>query len=181
MKNSLLLAAVAISTFAFSQKKNETSAAVEYKNKFIPALRSQDFETAKKSIMNAKEFIDLAAAHPDTKDGEKTNYYKGEIYMGMSMIAQMTGDTSIASDKTMQEGLDAYKKSYSIGKKYQGDIEESVYKARVMFDQSANKMYNDGNFKAAAEMYNWQAKFANTVDQLDSNAVFYSAVCAEKA
>jgi hypothetical protein len=68
---------------------------------------------------------------------------------------------------------------FYVGNKRLGNL--LVKKVGFRVCQSANKMYNDGNFKAAAEMYNWQAKFANTLDQLDSNAVFYSAVCAEKA
>ena len=74
MKNIWIIGALLITTSAFTQKKNETSAAVEYKNKFNPALRSMDFETAQKSILSAKEFIDLAAEHPDTKESSKTHW-----------------------------------------------------------------------------------------------------------
>ena len=42
---------VAITSVCFAQKKNETSAAVEFKNRFMPALAKGDMEAAKKSFL----------------------------------------------------------------------------------------------------------------------------------
>ncbi len=184
MKNSILVGTLLLSTLSFGQKKNETSAAVEFKNKFAPAFQSQDFETAKKSILSAKEFIDLAAEHPDTKESSKTQYYKGEIYLGVLSLAVASGDaylTELATPEFKQEGVDAFKKSYNTDKKYQSDVADAVYRARVLFDKSANTAYTAGDFASAANSYEWQAKFSDATNELDSNAVFYSSVCYEKA
>jgi len=183
MKNNWLIGVLLCSTVAFGQKKNETDAALAYKNKFLPALSSQDFDGAKKAILSAKEFIDLAAAHPETKESSKTMYYKGEIYLGLMTLSQMKEDADLkpfANEGTMNEALASLKKAYA-DKKFKSDIDNAVYRARVFFDQSANALYNKNEYKTAYEMYTWQAKFAAVVGELDSNAVFYSAVCAEKA
>jgi beta-lactamase superfamily II metal-dependent hydrolase len=59
ISSTLLVGGLIISTAAVAQKKNETSAAVEFKNKYQMALMSGDNETAKKALISAKEFIDL--------------------------------------------------------------------------------------------------------------------------
>lgn len=184
MKNSILVGTILLSTLAFGQKKNETSAAVEFKNKFAPAFQSQDYETAKKSILSAKEFIDLAAEHPDTKESSKTLYYKGEVYLGIMSLAMVTEDTDLKAMATpafMEQGVQAFKQSFAGDKKYKSDVADAVFRARVMLDKSANTAYTAGDFKTAASLYNWQAKFSDAINELDSNAVFYSAVCYEKA
>jgi tetratricopeptide (TPR) repeat protein len=184
MKNSILVGMLLLSTFTFGQKKNETSAAVEFKNKFVPAFQSKDYETAKKAILSAKEFIDLAAEHPDTKESGKTLYYKGEVYLGIMSLSAASGDQDLiamATPEFMEQGVQAFKQSYAIDKKYRSDVADAVYRARFMFDKSANTAYTAGDFKTAGSLYNWQAKFSDAIEQLDSNAVFYSAVCYEKA
>jgi tetratricopeptide (TPR) repeat protein len=184
MKNSILVGTLLLSTLAFGQKKNETSAAVEFKNKFAPALQSKDFETAKKSILSAKEFIDLAAAHPETKESSKTLYYKGEVYLGMINLAELSGDEELAkliTEETMAQSVQSFKQSFDSDKKYRSDVQDAVGRAQGIFDKKANAAYTAGDFKSAATLYNWRAKFIDAVGAMDSSAVFYSAVCSEKA
>ncbi|MBU2018743.1 MAG: tetratricopeptide repeat protein [Bacteroidetes bacterium] len=184
MNNFWIIGALLISTSVMAQKKNETSAAVEYKNKFVPALRSQDFETAQKSILNAKEFIDLAAVHPDTKGSSKTQWLRGEIYMGMVTLAQMAKPGSM-DEATMASNLkisrDAFEAGYDLDNKYDSDITESIERARYFFDQAANKMYQAEKYTEAGKLYEWQGQFSSAIDVLDTNAVFYSGLCFEKA
>lgn len=184
MKKTWLLGVLAISTVAFGQKKNETSAAIEMKTKFPTAMRSNDFETAKKSIMAAKEFIDLAAEHPDTKESSKTLFYKGEVYFNLIPLGVKSNDADIkAMDEKMllQTAVDAFKKGFDIDNKYDGDIKDAVDRARFYFDQTANKNFQDSNYAKAGDLYNWQAAFYVSVGGFDSSAVYYSAVCYEKA
>lgn len=183
MKNTVLVAALAVSSLALSQKKNETSAAVEYKNKYLPALQKGDIEGAKKAIQSAKEFIDLAAAHPDTKASEKTLYYKGEIYMAMVNTAIMSGDSTFVSEPEaiMEEARASWKTAFDNGKKYDSDIDNSVYKLRVQFSNIAQAMYNQEQFEEASEIFEWQAKFTDVVGEVDSSAIYFAGVCADKA
>lgn len=184
MKKTWLLGVLAISTVAFGQKKNETSAAIEMKSKFPAAMRANDFETAKKSVLSAKEFIDLAAEHPDTKESSKTLFYKGEVYFGIVNLANKSNDADLKAmgEATMlQTAADAFKKGFDVDNKYDGDIKDAVDRARYYFDQSANKNFQDSNYARAAELYDWQGKFYSSVGGFDSSAIYYSAVCYEKA
>ncbi|MCT4562091.1 MAG: tetratricopeptide repeat protein [Crocinitomicaceae bacterium] len=184
MKKTWLLGVLAITSVAFGQKKNETTAAIEMKSKFPSALRSNDFETAKKSILTAKEFIDLAAAHEDTKNSSKTLFYKGEVYFNIVNLAYKANDAELkAMDETtmLQTAVDAFKKGFDEDNKYDSDIKDAVDRARFFFDQNANKNFQESNFARAGELYNWQAEFYATVGGLDTGALYYSGVCYEKA
>jgi hypothetical protein len=50
------------------------------------AMMSGDMEAAKKAILKAKEHIDAAAAHEETKASQKTLFNKGEIYYSFLSI-----------------------------------------------------------------------------------------------
>ena len=183
MKNTLLLGTILLSTVTFGQKKNETTAAVEFKNKYAPAMQAKDYETAKKAILSAKEFIDLAAAHPETQSSPKTLYYKGEIYLGILTLAKDANDSDLklmATPEFIAQDIEAFKQSYTLDKKFKSDIEDAVYRARFHFDKSANEAFKVEDYLGAANLYNWQAKYSNAINSLDSTAVFYSAVCSEK-
>ncbi len=75
-----------MSSLSYGQKMNETDAAVAYKNQFQPAFVEGEMEGAKKALLKAKEKIDLAAENAETKENQKTLYYKGAIYSGFFMV-----------------------------------------------------------------------------------------------
>ena len=77
---TLLVGSLFMTGFSFSQKMNETQAAMDFK-KYAKAESNGDREVAKAALDRAKIAIDAAAEHPETKESAKTNYYKGEIYM----------------------------------------------------------------------------------------------------
>lgn len=184
LKNiGLALGVVTISTVTFAQKKNETSAAVE-RGKALTSQAKQDMETAKKQLLSAKQFIDLAATHEDTKNNQKTLWLKGDIYSGLLGLAQMTGDLSLVEEigeEGMNDAIASLKKGYGLGKKYKGDIVETVDRNRVMLNKYAGMLYNAEKFKEAAEMYAGQAEFADAIEMLDTSAVFNAALCYEKS
>ena len=121
----IALSVIASNTVSYGQKKNETSAAVEFKNKYQMAVATGDFETAKKSLISAKEFVDLAAEHVDTKDSQKTMWLKGEIYANFMILGMQTQDTSfmkIGGEDAIDQSISAFKHGFTLGKKYQADI-----------------------------------------------------------
>ena len=181
---SLALGVVALSTVAFGQKKNETSAAVEFKNKYMPALMKQDMEAAKKALRSAKEFVDLAAAHPDTENSQKTLWLKGEIYYNFLTLGTMSQDTSFikeAGEDVIEQSIAAFKKGYPLGKKMKRDFEESVGKNVAQMDPMANMLYTAEQYEAAAEVYETMVKYNAAIEVLDSNSLYNASICYEKA
>ena len=115
LKNAILvLGIITISSTSFGQKKNETSAAVVYKNQFMSAMMRSNIDAAKKSLIEAKEFIDLAAAHEDTKNSQKTLWLKGEIYASFLTVGMQSMDTSfiaLAGEDAIATSAAAFKPS----------------------------------------------------------------------
>jgi len=181
---SLTVVALAITSTSIAQKKNETSAAVEYKNKYRAAMQKGDFETAKKALISAKNFIDLAAVHIDTKNRQKTNWLKGEIYANFLVLGMQAQDTNLmklAGEDAMDQSIAAFKYGYSLGKKMKGDFQESVYRNISMLNNMGNMLYKAEQFKEAAEVYEYQAKYSDAINMLDSSAIYNASLCHEKS
>ncbi len=178
----LAVGVLAITSLAYGQKKNETSAAVEYKNNFQPAFMKQDMESAKKSLTKAKEFIDLAASHEDTKGSQKTLLYKGQIYGSWAMIMAMDENPDEAQMmEALNTSVEAFKTGHKAGKKYKSDIEQAVNTNITLFNMAASASYKAEEYKDAAEAYDFAAKYSDAIGQLDTNMVYNSALCYEKA
>jgi Tfp pilus assembly protein PilF len=184
-KLGLALGILAISTTAIGQKKNETSAAVE-NQRAVGSMQTGNMESAKKALLSAREFIDLAAAHEDTRDSQKTLWLKGEIYSTLASIAEATKDEEVlkaigSSENAMKEAVAALKKGYPMGNKFKEEIIVTIDRNRVLLDAMASKLYGEENYKLAAEMYAGRAAFSNAMEALDTNAVFNAALCYEKS
>lgn len=187
MKNTLkslglIFCFSALTFISFGQKKNVTSAAVEYKNNFQPAFMQQDFAAAKKSLMVAKKFIDLAAEHEETKADQKMLYYKGQIYGSLAMISatEENADENAVLD-ALNTSLKSYEEGHKAGKKYQSDIEDAVNMTITLFNMAAGASYQAEQYKDAAEAYDYASKYADAIGHLDSSMVYNSALCYEKA
>jgi len=183
-KTTLIVGALILSTVSIAQKKNETSAAVEFKNKFLPAMASGDFETAKKSLVSAKGFIDLAAENAETKESPKTLWLKGEIYSSFLTVGVQTQDTTfmkMAGENAMDVAIAAFKKGYQVSDKLDDDIRNSVYSKHDFLDMAAGMAYKANMFKEAAEVYEIEVSLYDAVGEMDSNSVFNAALCYEKS
>ena len=180
----LSLGVIALTSVSFAQKKNETSAAVEYKNKYMTAMAKGDMENAKKALISAKDFIDLAAVHVDTKDSQKTNWLKGEIYASFLTLGMQSQDTNfmkMAGEDAMDQSIAAFKHGYGLGKKMQADYQTSVYQKASMLNGMAGMLYKADQFKEAAEVYEYQAKYSDAINELDSSAIYNASLCHEKS
>lgn len=180
---ALFAAMVMIGESAVAQKANETSAVLEYR-KYSEAMMGGDIEAAKKALIKAKEFIDLAAAHPDTKESAKTLYYKGEIYTGFMAVSMMANDPEFvkkAGDNPMEEAVASYKKGYAVSDKFDGEIKEAVYKNKMQIETVTGMMYQAGNFAGALDLYDYQVKLSDALNETDTLSMFNAGVCAEKS
>lgn len=183
-KTTIIAGALIISSLSIAQKKNETSAAVEFKNKYQPAIATGDFETAKKSLIAAKGFIDLAAEHVETKESPKTLWLKGEIYSSFMVVGMRSMDTAfvkLAGEDALDVAIEAFKKGYTISDKFDDEIRLGAYEKHDIIDGLASMVYTANMFKEAAELYDTEAKFFDAVGEVDSTSISNAALCYEKA
>lgn len=183
VSSTLILGGLILSTTSFAQKKNETSAAVEFKNKYQMSLMSGDNEGAKKALIAAKGFIDLAAEHVETKESPKTLYYKGEIYANFLILGMQTMDTTFAKmggEDALEVAIAAYKKGYDVSDKFDKDIKDAVYQKKALLDTYASMLYKGEMYKEAGELYTTQSQFSEAVGEMDSTSIFNGALCFEK-
>lgn len=178
-----LAAGIALTTgFSFGQKAVETSAAVEFKNNFMPAFMSGDMVKAKTSIVKAREFVDAAAAHPDTKESPKTLFYKGEVYYYLLFMKGLDSVTfANVKESDFDESMAAFNKAYTISNKMDADIEESIGQKKMMLDQGAVKLFNDKMYSEAMEVYDAQVKLSGALNRIDTTSIYYAGVCASNA
>jgi tetratricopeptide (TPR) repeat protein len=179
---SLAVGVIAISTSAFGQKKNETTASME-RNAAVSAMQSKNTEGAKSKLLSAKKYIDLAAAHEDTKNNQKTLWLKGEIYSFILSLGMQTMDKELIEaigEKGMDDAIASLKRAYPMGKKYKEDVVSTVDRNRVMLNTMARKLYDNEMFAEAAESYIGQAEFSDCIDLFDTSVVFNAAICYDK-
>lgn len=194
MKNKLINSTIAVgalflSNVSMAQKINETNAAVAYINRFEPALSSfmdgssTDLSDAKKALLEAKKFIDLAAAHEDTKGSQKTLYYKGLIYSSFSVVGELAKDTSFASSAgpdAIDVSINAFKSAYMIKGKLNSDIKDAIQMSHDMLDGMSLDLYKKEDFKHAAESFDLEVKYFDVINLVDSNSMYNSGLCYEK-
>jgi tetratricopeptide (TPR) repeat protein len=183
MKSTILVGTVLLSTLAIGQKKNETSAAVAYKNTFMSAMSSNDLAAAKKALIEAKKFIDLAAEHIETKESPKTLWLKGAIYSSFLQVGMMSMDTAFlqtVGEDALDQSITAFKTGFTISDKYDRDITESVYQNHSLLENISMSLYKSDKFEEAAEMYEIQTKFLAAINVLDSNSIYNAALCYER-
>src|SRR5687768_12560935 len=119
MKKLSLFAALVFTAFSFAQKANTSTAALAYKDYFNAKL-SGDWEKAAKDLTEAKEYIDLAAAHVDTQNDPKTLMYQGFIYLEIPTCAMASGDATlkaIDAEAAITKGVESLNKSRELDKK----------------------------------------------------------------
>jgi tetratricopeptide (TPR) repeat protein len=183
LKNlSLAIGVVAISTTAFGQKKNETTASME-RIAAVSAFATDDYESAKRKYLSAKEYIDLAAANEETKNNQKTIWLKADIYSGIAALGMKTMDAemlTLVGEDVMTNAATDLKKAFKMGNKFQDDIKMTADRNRSLMYEVANVLYTAENFSAAGEAYLNQANFWDCIDLLDTTALFNAALCFDK-
>jgi tetratricopeptide (TPR) repeat protein len=182
-KGTLMFAYLVVSLTSNAQKAKETDAVLEYR-KSMESMAKGDFEAAKKATLRAKEHVDAAAAHDETKASQKTLYHKGEIYYNFLSLSMMSQDTVFAKQAggdPFTEMIGAFKTGYAIKGKFNSDIKQSVLSKKIQLDGFTGMLYKNGNFKEAMELYDAQVQLSDVLNEVDTSSLFNSAVCAEKA
>jgi tetratricopeptide (TPR) repeat protein len=190
-KISLALAIVAgiFGNTVVAQRKNETSAAVEYKSfeKMLgAAMMGGDLQedAMKRSILKAKEYIDLAAVHPETEKSQKTLFYKGEIYYGLLMTAAFTKDSTLGGKidgNAAKVSMTAYSDAWKLGKKLQPEIEESLGQKMSMMQMGIEPLTKDSKFLELAQLNDGLADMNSIMNIQDTVSIYNSGYYYEKA
>ena len=176
---TLVLGLLALTTAAYGQKKNVTTAAVEY-GKLRPMLldpRGMDLEGAKKSALVAQKFIDLAAAHPDTKEDQKMFLKKGQIYTAIAMLDGMDSSYTAASPEDhFNTAIAAFESGFANGGKKTRDIEDAVRESRQYFTRLGDMAWEGKKYGEAGELFEYAARYFGAINVLDTTVIYYSGV-----
>lgn len=158
MKKQLLLAGLSLvlSTAAFGQKKNVTDA-ILLMRKYNPM---GELAANKKTVTEAKNFIDLAAANAETAEDLKMHLYRAQIYYALVETATIeAASTGTVADQAALSGykdvaIASFKKVLDDPKKtWTADAQSFVNgRADFMFNQGI-AAYNAKKYEAAAQAF----------------------------
>jgi len=171
MKKIILGALVLSTTLTFAQKKNTTNAAMSYQDAQKSLVQGK-FENASAALLEAKTYIDLAAAHEDTKTDPKTLMYKGKIYLEVGAIGTIAkNETVMAMDaeKLAEEGVNALKAVKTNDKKdrYGDDVKEYCNKLRYQGYNTGIQMFQDKKYEEAIGGFSMSSTFADILGETD--------------
>lgn len=195
----LLLSIVAVSVMgaAVGQKADRTSAIMTFKE-FSEAFQEQNMDKAKKTIMEAKEYIDKAYNGGYQKD-HKTLYYRGMIYS--SIIAAHTPPAPAKSNPCTSDGgkpvgLDdqtvaSYEETAIASFKeaivtpsdkddFSGTIKFAMSTTRITSINCGNENYNNKNYERAAEFYTGAIQAMDVIGMTDTMAHYNRGLCYER-
>lgn len=185
IKSTLIVGTLFVANVSISQKKNETSAAVAFKNTYSSAIENGNLPSAKKALLDAKKYIDLAADNDETKNSPKTLLLKGNIYTTLFLLGNDSQDTSILNAlgaNPMESAISSFKTGYNVSdKKYKDEIKESVIEKHHTFENSAITSYNNTKYEEAAGLYLTSVKFYDAINIIDTNSLYNSGLCYDKA
>jgi tetratricopeptide (TPR) repeat protein len=178
----LAVGVIAITTTAFGQKKHETTASMQ-RNEAVKSMQSNNMEAAKSKLLSAKEYIDKAVAHEDTKNNQKTLWLKGEIYSSIMTVAMTTMDMELMKslgETGMDDAIASLKRAYPMGKKYKDEVVATVERNRFSLNTTARALYEKKMFAESAQAYLGQSEFADCINLFDTSAIYNAAICFDK-
>lgn len=134
---------------SYAQKSNVVSAALAYKN-YMPNLMQKKFDKAKEALMEAKEYIDPAMQHEDTKNEEKANYYNAMInyslmeFAGIGKYPELnvyTNDSILDVIKTSTEKTETSNRwNGELKDFFKRKVSQAVSVGQMMYKQKKYKM-----------------------------------------
>lgn len=174
-KRSLLLSGIlALSTSVFAQNKNVVSA-LNYLGYY-----GQDKNC--ENLASAKQFIDLAANHADTKESAKMWFNRGNIYQ---IIADSKDEKCKSlSQNAMEEALTSFQNAlkFDVKKVYEPDIKQKLNAAAAHMINKGVGEFQNRNYAAALAMFESSMMINKTVfGRVDTLGTFNAALAAEKA
>lgn len=155
IKLSVGIAFTALTFGSFAQKKNVTDAIMTYK-KYNPM--SNGIEPSKKTVEEARKFIDLAAVNPETAEDFKMHLYRAEIYYSLIEVATIDAATNPLDEAKMKEyeaiSKASFKKVLDDPKKtWSADAQTFMwFRSDMMFNQGL-EAYNTKKYEEALNAF----------------------------
>lgn len=141
--------------YTFAQKKNVTDAAM-LMNKYSPMM---GLEPARKTVNEAKGFIDLAAANAETAEDMKMHLYRAEVYFALIELAGMDALSGKEPDTSLMNSYSeiskaSFRRVMSDPKKSKvRDAQEFINSRTSMYFDMGIKLYNERNFEQATQAF----------------------------
>lgn len=182
IKVALVGASMLLGISLSAQNSNVVSAALEYK-KYTPALYSQDFDEAKKVLLEAKQFIDPAMKHESTKDDEKAHYYNAVIYFGLMELSGMEGNEDL-KDFQNEETMEMVKESMLIAynsRKYKRDVEDFVNQKVSMANMAGKTFFEQEKYEMAYQGFAGAYELQKMIDIEDEDMKTNALISAKNA
>lgn len=182
IKVALVGASMLVGISLSAQNSNVVSAALEYK-KYTPALYSQDFDEAKKVLLEAKQFIDPAMKHESTKDEEKAHYYNAVIYFGLMELSGMEGNEDLKDFQT-EETMEMVKESMLIAynsRKYKRDVEDFVNQKVSMANMAGKTFFEQEKYEMAYQGFAGAYELQKMIDIEDEDMKTNALISAKNA
>jgi len=185
IKAILFSAVLATASMSIAQKSNEVNAAMEFQS-FQKKVMSQDYENAKKALLDAKQYIDEAAVDPSTIESPKTLFYKGQIYLSIPALSAMMKDDaeliSLSNDSILKQGVQSLKRSYELDTRndYREEISQFAEMGRYQAINEGIKKFKENDFKAAQEMFETCIGMFDIVGKTDSLAYYNAGLAADR-
>lgn len=151
------------------------------------------------SLQKAKDAIDLAAVHEDTKDQAKTWHYRGQIYQAMyehllkaetdklTDITDANKKTMAAYQTTPTNDLDvaqeAFRKVLELDKKniYTSEAKTSLNRISLHYQNKGIALYNAKSYGDAISVFENAYTVNSTLGVVDTSNLINVAVCAERS
>ena len=150
IKLSAGIAFTALTFTSFAQKKNVTDAIMSYK-KYNPMTNG--IEPSKKTVEEARKFIDLAAVNPETAEDFKMHLFRAQIYYSLIEVATMDAAANPLDEAKMKEyesiSKASFKKVLEDPKKtWSADAQSFIwFRSDMIFNQGieayTNKKYEE--------------------------------------
>ncbi|MCB0793159.1 MAG: tetratricopeptide repeat protein [Flavobacteriales bacterium] len=132
-------------------------------------------------LAKAVEYIEPAIAHEATSAKEKTWRYRGDIYRQIALgddetlRSQFPGSMKIAIDSYLKAKELDTKESYKI------EITQNLGALQSASLNQGNAAFGQKDFQRAIELYGNSEQIAAAFGQIDTNAIFNSALAYESA
>ncbi len=164
MKHLFIVAALAVPFALHAQNKNVVSA--------YNYMGDGDYD-------KAAEYIEPATTNETTSSKEKTWRYRGAIY---AQIAMGTDDAlKMKYPNALDKAIESYVKANELDTKasYKEENDHALRNLQITALNGGNDAFNNKNYEKAIEGYKQSERIAKAFGQVDSNAVFNSALAYE--